>query len=492
MLVHTAVAQTVIETASSPRPADDIITPGQVLLHRTEAALSPQTETSWEDKLKQSLADAQATFKQQSSAQLNQMRDENARLQQQLTAQQLLMAESARARDEATQAKLAASETRFDALAQTTNTRLEGMAQIADTQNKLNQVQLAALSGEFDNKLHYYATEQLAQAKRDTDAALQKVAKGARLDVLELQKQTATKLAEIRDTANQKAQAMADARAAAVEKKLADALEQKTSPEQARQLAKEQLADAAPEMRALALQTLSDSQDYIKTVAKDAVRDNDPEVQEALQNAAKNVIAKDNKVVFAMRQAMARQIADEAAGKPIEGVDATAQNGAGSGATLADTNGTPPAMPLGNALGNDVQIDPASLQITAPQAGASATVPQILASLGGHKTSLLPARSRRDWVDLRKYKVVVHEDGKTLQELMNEVMTRAEPFTGPWKIKWKISDENKDILSTKFSLDTETSFDEFVSYLAQYLVNDRGVKITFSLFDRDRVIVISD
>jgi hypothetical protein len=75
---------------------------------------------------------------------------------------------------------------------------------------------------------------------------------------------------------------------------------------------------------------------------------------------------------------------------------------------------------------------------------------------------------------------------------MNEVMTRAEPFTGPWKIKWKISDENKDILSTKFSLDTETSFDEFVSYLAQYLVNDRGVKITFSLFDRDRVIVISD
>jgi vacuolar-type H+-ATPase subunit E/Vma4 len=487
-LVHVAVAQTVTDTPSSPRPADDIITPGQVLLHRTEAALSPQTQTSWEDKLKQSLADAQALFKQQSSAQLNQMRDENARLQQQLTAQQLLMAESARARDEATQAKLAASETRFDALAQTTNTKLEGMAQIADTQNKLNQVQLAALAGEFDNKLHYYATEQLAQARRDTDAALQRVARGARIDVLELQKQTADKLAEIRDAANQKAEAMADARAAAVEKKLADALEQKTSPEQAKQLAREQLADAAPEMRALALQTLSDSQDYIKTVAKDAVKDNDPAVQEALQNAAKNVIAKDNRVVFAMRQAMARQIADEAAGKPIEGVDATGT----AGSTLADAHGETPAIPLGNALGDDVQIDPASLQITAPQAGASATVPQILASLGGHKTSLLPARSRRDWVDLRKYKVVVHEDGKTLEELMNEVMTRAEPFTGPWKIKWKISDENKDILSTKFSLDTETSFDEFVSYLAQYLVNDRGVKITFSLFDRDRVIVISD
>jgi vacuolar-type H+-ATPase subunit E/Vma4 len=380
------------------------------------------------------------------------------------------------------------ADAKMDALAQTTNTKLADMAQIADTQNKLNQVQLAALAGEFDNKLHYYATEQLAQARRDTDAALQKVAKGARIDVLELQKQTAAKLAEIRDAANQKAEAMADARAAAVEKKLADALEQKTSPEQAKQLAREQLADAAPEMRALALQTLSDSQDYIKTVAKDAVKDNDPAVQEALQNAAKNVIAKDNRVVFAMRQAMARQIADEAAGKPIEGVDATGT----AGSTLADAHGETPAIPLGNALGDDVQIDPASLQITAPQAGASATVPQILASLGGHKTSLLPARSRRDWVDLRKYKVVVHEDGKTLEELMNEVMTRAEPFTGPWKIKWKISDENKDILSTKFSLDTETSFDEFVSYLAQYLVNDRGVKITFSLFDRDRVIVISD
>ena len=441
MLVHTVAAQTQI-ASSSVRPAEDIITPGTIMLHRTESVPPPQFEATWEDKLKQSMAAAEQVLTAQTEARLSKIREENQRLQQQLTAQQTLVVESARSQGEAARA------------------RLQSIIDVAEARNTAAEARFAA-----------------------NQAQLEKVATSARTDVLALQQQTAGKLAEIRDAANQHAQAIVEARTDMTERKLAAALEGKTTPEQAKQLAREQLADAAPEMRALALQTLSDSQDYIKTVAKDAVKDGDPAVQEALQNAAKDVITKDNKVVFAMRQAMAKQIAAEAAGKPLTSADGT---------VLAETtSGQTPSIALGDALGSDIQIDAAGLQVTAPGA-ASATVPQILASLGGHKTSILPARNRRDWVDLRKYRVVVHEDGKTLEELLGTVIQRAEPFTGPWKIKWKISDENKDILSTKFSLDTETSFDEFVGYLAQYLINDRGVKVTFSLFDRDRVLVISD
>ena len=39
-----------------------------------------------------------------------------------------------------------------------------------------------------------------------------------------------------------------------------------------------------------------------------------------------------------------------------------------------------------------------------------------------------------------------------------------------------------DILQEKFSLDAETTFEEFVNYLASYMVNERGVKLSFSLF----------
>ncbi|HEX2859134.1 MAG TPA: hypothetical protein VHP58_02935 [Alphaproteobacteria bacterium] len=558
-LVHGVAAQqqlaaATIEPAVNVRPADDIITPGQIMLRRTEAALSPATQTSWEEKLKQQMAQAQKDLEAANAEQLAKMRDDNSRLQQQLTAQQLLVTESSRARDEATQAKLQAAQatldaqtqaanarlaalaetvdargsvaearvraiadtttarlnaqnrlddvryaalenatdTKLTAQTQTTNLKLAALAQITDTASKLNDARIAALSSDIEHKLNYYATQQLARVEGETKLAMADIAKNARMDVLALQTQTANKLAEIREQANEKAATLAAARASEMETKLNAAMEQRTSPDDVKQLARQQLAEAQPEMRALALQTLSDSQDYIKTVARDAVKDEDPALQEALQKAARNVITKDNKVVFAMRKAMARQIAAENAagvGAPVPNYGEEIEPGAGP-----DTASEPQAdmRTAQGLLGNDIDANTANLQITAPAASGTATAPQVLASLATPHTSLLPARNRRDWVDLRQYRVVVHEDGKTLEELLGTVLKRAEPFTGPWRIKWKISPENRDIITTRFSLDTETTFDQFVSYLAQYLVNDRGVKVTFSMFDRDRILIVSD
>jgi hypothetical protein len=76
--------------------------------------------------------------------------------------------------------------------------------------------------------------------------------------------------------------------------------------------------------------------------------------------------------------------------------------------------------------------------------------------------------------------------------MLEKIIARAEPFTGPWEVRWKLKPENQDLMTEKFSLDAETTFAEFVSYLAQYLLNDRGVKLSFALFDRERVVLVSD
>ena len=56
-------------------------------------------------------------------------------------------------------------------------------------------------------------------------------------------------------------------------------------------------------MRALALQTLAKSQDYIRTVARTAITDKtDPAMKAALTEAARDVVMKDDKIVFAIRK----------------------------------------------------------------------------------------------------------------------------------------------------------------------------------------------
>ena len=97
-----------------------------------------------------------------------------------------------------------------------------------------------------------------------------------------------------------------------------------------------------------------------------------------------------------------------------------------------------------------------------------------------------------DWVDLPRYHVVVHEDGRGLNDIMVDVLKRAEPYVGPWKIKWKLKKEHQDVLTEKFSLDAETTFESFVSYLSNYMQSYRGFGLTFNIFEAERIVVVTD
>ena len=97
-----------------------------------------------------------------------------------------------------------------------------------------------------------------------------------------------------------------------------------------------------------------------------------------------------------------------------------------------------------------------------------------------------------NWVELPRYHVVVHEDGRGLNDIMVDVLKRAEPYVGPWKIKWKLKKEHQDVLTEKFSLDAETTFESFVSYLSNYMQSYRGFGLTFNIFEAERVVVVTD
>lgn len=197
----------------------------------------------------------------------------------------------------------------------------------------------------------------------------------------------------------------------------------------------------------------------------------------------RSVVTKDDKVVFAINKAV-----DERLQQAVAEHRQAAATRLGPDRKLALREGK-----LGGDLSIGSLLEPdgtaaasdAALAAISPAAGASTTLPV------SNVVSLQRAR-RPSAMDIRQYKVVLHEDGKPLGAMFDEIMQRAEPFVGPWQVKWKLSPDNAGLVNEKFSLDTETDFDEFVSYLSQYIMNDRGVKLSFSLFDNERIIVISD
>ncbi len=217
-----------------------------------------------------------------------------------------------------------------------------------------------------------------------------------------------------------------------------------------RVIAAEVMADSSDQIRALAMQTLAESDDYIRTVAREAIKQDDPGMRAALAQVARQVILDENdNVTFAIRQVVSETVSEQQQ-------------------MMAENEINTDNLNVAKLVPPD--LDLASIE---PAAGP-------LPHVAG------------DWVNIRDYKVIVHENDAPLAEILKNVLDSAEPYTGPWHIKWKLTRENQDIKTQNFSLDAETSFEKFVNYLAQYIFNTRGVQVTFNMFDAERMMVVSD
>ena len=101
----------------------------------------------------------------------------------------------------------------------------------------------------------------------------------------------------------------------------------------------------------------------------------------------------------------------------------------------------------------------------------------------------LPAHK---WIELSEARVTVHVENKPFEDMMQDALREVLPYTGPWRLQWKISRENLDLLNERFSLNAETSFDKFLANVTNVMLNHRGIELNFRQFDKDRILVVSD
>lgn len=97
-----------------------------------------------------------------------------------------------------------------------------------------------------------------------------------------------------------------------------------------------------------------------------------------------------------------------------------------------------------------------------------------------------------EWIELKQARLAVHVENKPFEDVIEDALREVLPYTGPWRLQWKISRDNQDVLNERFSLNAETTFGKFITQVAGFMMNHRGIELVFEQFDKDRIIIISD
>ena len=88
--------------------------------------------------------------------------------------------------------------------------------------------------------------------------------------------------------------------------------------------------------------------------------------------------------------------------------------------------------------------------------------------------------------------LVVDFDNTTLRAAFSEILQQAAAQTGPWRLRWQLSEENQYLLNEPITLTAETTFGQLLAAVIEQVVNLSGVQLHAKQFQQGRIIVISD
>lgn len=108
------------------------------------------------------------------------------------------------------------------------------------------------------------------------------------------------------------------------------------------------------------------------------------------------------------------------------------------------------------------------------------------------KIARVITRATTDVATLEAAQLTLHERDRPLKDIIGAILTDLEPQVGQWQLQWELDDENLRIPDERWTVAAESTFNEFLRYVVEKVYDLHGVKLSFKVFDRTRLIVVTD
>ena len=88
--------------------------------------------------------------------------------------------------------------------------------------------------------------------------------------------------------------------------------------------------------------------------------------------------------------------------------------------------------------------------------------------------------------------VTVVANGKTLPDILTDVLKQVAPQAGEWKADWQLSVARQHVLQENWSLAAEAPVEDVLAQLSQQVQAAHGFSLTFTQFGQSRLLVVTD
>lgn len=99
---------------------------------------------------------------------------------------------------------------------------------------------------------------------------------------------------------------------------------------------------------------------------------------------------------------------------------------------------------------------------------------------------------KQDYIPLGSVRVNVSLENITLEEVILSTINDTEGQTGPWKVRWRLKDENQSLRHERVNINAESNFETFMANLMDKVNNTTGTKLFVKVFEVSRIIIIAD
>lgn len=153
-----------------------------------------------------------------------------------------------------------------------------------------------------------------------------------------------------------------------------------------------------------------------------------------------------------------------------------------------------PAQPAPRTYTEDALPAPTPVLLPLPQNSTQMTMTshQQVAILPDEDSYFEMKGDATRYAPLESVRLALDMQNVTIKQAVEQILAGSAGKTGPWAVRWQLAEENRYLLDELMNITAETTFDEFLAFMAEKVVNMSGVKLNTKVFNIGRVIVISD